>query len=1182
MNAPTVTRDVARRFHQLRRGYLLVRVGIALASAVMLLLLVWIALAGCDYRWEWSLTWRKAGILIGAVAVSIFFAQRIWTAAVDTRQRKFAARIEHSFEAFGQRIRTVLDTVDGRVGGPNEMLAALGHQTLGRWETLSPAQLVPSRRFAVVVTMCVVSMLVAACLLVAGGDLRTSMLRALGNEIPYTRLSVTPGDARLLEGSPVVVSLELRGRTGRDVMLRYRDCGENTESAESDIDQVTRSDAEVRSAWKEIELIPAEPKEGDEPGDRHARFAAELGNATHPIEYRFLTSIGSTRVYRVDVQPLIEAKKVETNVKPPAYTRLKSRTFSTTNLTVLEDSVVTVVIETSHPLSHATLETGEKPSQMREVMIDAGEDRAVWEFGLPSKQSLHWRFTGAGIDGTPMTPLKGRLAVRRDAVPSLTWRDPPDEFRAHTLAELPMRVQVADDYGIDESGIVFQLGSDDEFVLTDWAAAESDDVRITTRLTLEEILPLESFSLSERDYISYYAFAVDNRESGPQRVESDVRYIDIRPLRQFFSELERDPNAGGGRVLVQLDEIIRRQRFLINRTRRLLKSSGVDLADQLGKIDRLVEGQSELAGLTRFLAEFLVARGNDDVEALNQAEAAMLQAADSLAAASFDLSLIQEEDALRALAEARRSLEVFLLKNPTLQQQQELRRLAQQLQQKLRRAEPETDREIADSLQRIASEQSQLGQLASQIHDSQTKPIVGGDADPNAKAPRDTSGAADGEPTPGSPATDLSEEEPADAATGEPSPNKQSDKPSPLLDQREQLHSRQIELLERVLDVGEQLADRLADSPLMARRVQDVTSAIDDLASQTRNEDLSGFAESSDDAAEQLREIGTQLEAIAASEPVSRVSAIRDMTSSLASMEVQLGELLQTGPGSRRSDRESTDQTNSAVARLARRMKRRTETIEEVLKTPAEIGDVETSEVNDFLEQFIEERNFLDQLEQTRDAAEKIAARDTGDVPSEQGGLALQRAVEYAEASQILDELYRELVTPRLARLRGIEQQVNQLNLQVGGGGEMHERDPETRARIRVLQDSLEQQGLDDLAALLSPTETPDEEIQKELETRFGGGNVSSTSLGFDPRSRSKFTARLLLVAAALQERIQEVVLLEISADRDTPVPAQYRRAVDRYFRTLAGEAEPVATDATKPGLPAKPGLPVIQGAKRQ
>ena len=36
------------------------------------------------------------------------------------------------------------------------------------------------------------------------------------------------------------------------------------------------------------------------------------------------------------------------------------------------------------------------------------------------------------------------------------------------------------------------------------------------------------------------------------------------------------------------------------------------------------------------------------------------------------------------------------------------------------------------------------------------------------------------------------------------------------------------------------------------------------------------------------------------------------------------------------------------------------------------------------------------------------------------------------------------------------------------------------------------------------------------------------------------------------------MVLLEISADRDAPVPPEYRSSVDRYFRVLAGEATSV------------------------
>lgn len=1223
MNATVITLKVAKRFHELRRRYLGVQVGITLASALTALVLIWLTLAACDYYWEWSLSWRKAGYLAGLGAVAVGFLHRLYVVVRATQQRKFAAQLEHSFDGFGQRIRTVLDTVDGRVSGPDEMLSALGHQTLGRWETLTPSQLIPSRLLMIMGLVAMGVLFIAGTMFIGGGDMRVAMLRSLGQEIPYTTMEVTPGDARLLEGTAVEVSLDLHGRTNRDVVLRYRNLRNIDELAAIENDPESTDEPPSEPQWIESELLPTEPAEGEEADDRNARFAAALGKASHPVEYQFVTSIGTTPIYRLDVQQLIEAERIETSVAPPDYTRLETRAFASSQVTVLQHSQVNVSIQTNHPLRQGRLEIGDKPNRLQPVEITPGDDLANWSFELPSTKSLHWRFTGQGHDGTPMTPVKGRLRVRHDAAPVVRWRDPPDEIRVHTLAELPMRVQVSDDYGINETGIVFQLGGDDEYVLTDWIEEDPENTpTVTTRLQLAEILPLESFALSERDYIAYYAYAVDNRGSGPRRSESDVRYIDIRPLRQFYLEVEQDPNNnGGGRVLVQLDEIIRRERFLINRTRRLLRSSNVDLATQLGTIDRMVESQSELAGLTRFLADFFVARGNDDVEALNQAEAAMLQASDSLAAGSFDLALVQEEDALRALAEARRSLEIALLKNPTPQQQAALRRLARQIRQKLRRERPETEQQIADSLNRIAAEQAQIGRMAARI-DRQQQMMSGSSgqsSQPNQSQPQQQSGASGSRPpdesnenpesqgeTPSGenssePSESESDESNADSEEGESGSDDESESDEgsgdqadqteqqemendgggsgaeqpTIEEQQDQLYARQVDLLERVDEISEQLAERLADSPLLSSRMEEAEAAMDNLATQARGGQFNRLANDSQDVSELLREMSMQLDTLAAPEPVARVSAMRDMTTSLANMERQLSEQLrprnqsrsQTGQaGSGQSDADG----DTSQAQLARRMQRRTETIEDILAARVDTGDVETSEVNDFLQQFVEDNEFMEQLEETRDAADQLAD-GSGEGEQEQpesddrngGGSdeAFQRAVEYAEAARMLDELYRQLVAPRLERLRDMEQTANRLAQQLGGGGggDNEQDNPDAQNGIRMLQEELEEQGLEELAELLEDPQELSEERLAELEEMFTTRNGRG-ALAFDIRS-GDYSTRVMLVAAELQDRIQEIVLREISADRDAPVPAQYRDAVDRYFRALAGEAE--AMDAT-------------------
>jgi len=311
------------------------------------------------------------------------------------------------------------------------------------------------------------------------------------------------------------------------------------------------------------------------------------------------------------------------------------------------------------------------------------------------------------------------------------------------------------------------------------------------------------------------------------------------------------------------------------------------------------------------------------------------------------------------------------------------------------------------------------------------------------------------------------------------------------------------------------------------------------------------------------------------------------MTSSLAVMENQLSEQFRSaGLDDSSPGHDSDSDSQQTVGQFARRLQRRSTTVEDVLKAPVETGNIEAIEVNEQLLQFVEESEFLQQLAATRDVADNIleAAGTDADpqhraddtVAAAHGDKAYQRAVEYAAAARFLDDLYRRLLTPRLAQLRRIEQRASELAQQrsnSGGGSgnqEITEDDPETQTGVRMLRQELEALGLADLSELLSEIETPDETIIAALEAQFGsaattemagqagdgqsgvgdlgdGAGIGIGSGGLD--------GRLYLVVAGLRTRIQEMILLEISADRDAPVPVRYRRSVDGYFRTLAGDA---------------------------
>lgn len=1153
MSAPTVTLEVSDRFNGLRRQYLWSRTIIASAAASALLLTGWLLLSFVDFFWEWAQSWRLTGVAAVTALVAAWYLSRLMVIVRESREKRFAGLLESSFDGFGQRIRTVLDTVQGRVSGPHEMLSALGHQTLGRWETLSPQQLIPTRGLLTASALLLTMTLLTGGLFSQGGDWQIAMKRALGNELSYTALSVEPGNARVLEGTPVSLSLMLTGRTKRDVMLKYRFVEPEHQAAEAS----TADGIDASPEWTESELVPTAPEKGTVEDPRRAVFEASLGKATLPVEYQFVTSVGSSGIYRINVQPLIEVQSTETLVRPPRYTRLEERSFPLRDLTVLENSEVTVTVKTTHPLHEAVLEAGAKPSRLIPKETQTAEDRSLWTFSLPTTDSLYWKFSGTGFDGTPLTPITGHLRIRRDDAPRISWREPTNEIRIHTLAEVPLAVRISDDYGLTESGIIFQLGVEEDFVLLDWKF-DAQATTNTTRLQLEEILPLESFGLTEKDFISYFAYAIDNREGHLQRSESEIRYIDIRPLRQYFSEVESPAgNGGSGNLRVGLNELISRQRFLINRTRRLVRAPNTALATQLGTIDRLVENQSDLAGLVRALTEFLISRGNDDVDALNQAEAAMLQASDSLAAGSFDLALAQQNDALLALVEARDLVELALVKNATPQQQRELARFARNFLQKLRRERPKTEREIADDLMQIARQQLQICTMCQNAGSAMSSASASAKSPEGSENTADESSSAKTEsPAPGETPEETPDADREDDRTnnGKVSETEETSREK----QEEEIFTKQIELLERLEAIEERISDRLSESALMSRRMESAMRGTNELVDRARDRNFEGYPRQGRDVADQLRELGTQLVALQELEAVSRLSSLRDMTIELANMENDLSGQLREPPPDSPSD-EGTDSTE----RTAKRIKARTETIEETLQLPVESGDVESSEVNDELRKFAEERDFLEQLRGAREASEKIARQKKPKDAIAAGDRAFERALEFAEDAQRLDELYQELLAPRLQTLRSLEGEINELIKKStqgkGGQSEQTESAPELDAQAAALQEKLKDAGLSELAETLDSSKVTDEQIEEiyeRLSRRTAGG---SGSHGFVRKEQPSIQAkRAIILVEKLRKEIRKLIFEEISADRDAPVPVEFQRLVDGYFRSIAGEEQTI------------------------
>ncbi|MCG8652367.1 MAG: hypothetical protein MI861_21180, partial [Pirellulales bacterium] len=144
------------------------------------------------------------------------------------------------------------------------------------------------------------------------------------------------------------------------------------------------------------------------------------------------------------------------------------------------------------------------------------------------------------------------------------------------------------------------------------------------------------------------------------------------------------------------------------------------------------------------------------------------------------------------------------------------------------------------------------------------------------------------------------------------------------------------------------------------------------------------------------------------------------------------------------------------------------------------------------------------------------------------------RAQELLRMAASLDDVLRNLLEPELERLRELEAQGAALEEQMG-----------------------EQAGAaeDELVEFASGLEQGEmKSAAQQIREALSNSNTSpSPSILRQPLAVGE---ALKFANQQIRERIRELILRELEADRDSPVPPQYRTAVDDYFRRVAAPIE--------------------------
>lgn len=695
-----------------------VELGQVVVSTLLLELLGVGGLAIADYSLELDRSVRV--IAFGAMlsAVAMFAIHSLWRTVRQWSQPTTAAEIEAAFPQLGQSVRTTVQfgTMQAEQvqfeGVATTLVTALAEQTHQRALPLTIEDVVPSKKLKLIACG-----LTAGVALLAGASSvdwqwNNATQRAILKETPYRQLEVSPGDQTVDEGTGLTIDVALIGRKNREVTLLTRPAGD--------------ADAE----WTERKLVSQGSEENktqtstadDASARPYVAFVAKLDRLTKPVEYRLTAGELVSPVYHVSIRRPLRIEEIKVELTPPSYTGQPTSVSLDANLSVLQGTVAKFGITFDKPVKSAVIviaprkqprddEDKNEPEVVPLALSHVsptipGEPTATAQLTL--NEDCNYSIVAEAEDGTRLPENKFRIRVREDQPPQVMFEEPNDAVEVHTLAELPMRIRVRDDYGLTNAGVIFQINNEQAIPLIaeDFAtvaaaaieAAETGKVSPTTQAALEKVLPLEFFELTQKDSVMYFAFAEDNRPDNPQRTETDMRFIDIRPFKRTYQVFDPDPmpGMGMGAGLKSLEELIQRQRFGLNRTMQIEKRAAVGRKPDATTLDQLMQFETELAKNVRETAEGLEARGFGDTELFYQAETAMLAAVDSLSVGKWENATLQMKDALKALIEQRDRTREAILKNPDPARLAALRAFDRMQAQKLRR--PKTDKEEAREL----------------------------------------------------------------------------------------------------------------------------------------------------------------------------------------------------------------------------------------------------------------------------------------------------------------------------------------------------------------------------------------------------------------------------------------------------------------------------------------------------
>ncbi|SFH74071.1 coiled-coil domain-containing protein [Planctomicrobium piriforme] len=1081
------------RLAQLQRRLRWVHCGIATCWALFAITAIVVVLAAVDFAWELPRQTRVVLLAIGVGAMLCWCLLQFMRIFRRWGTLATTAEVEAKFPELGQRIRTAAQYEAGQsssAGSAPALVQALVEETRKQAEPLDFNQVVPYRPLWTSFAVLSLTLLAVLCSSAANWEWGTALSRTLGARNEYSALVVKPGNADVDQGRSLPIEFQIQGRPRKSLQLSWR-----LASSED-------------NAWT-TDVI--DDQSGEHPAPREWSYQYQLQQVREPVEYRITAGPEISPIYRVGVRYPLKIKQVKTSLQSPAYTGGAEHQVADGNVSGLAGSAATFVIELDRePVSAdvqlsrvGDLEPDEERTRMAPVEIQGN----VLTWKLPLQQDLTWMLAARSAEGMSLPEKRFRVRIRTDRAPEVSFQDPQADAEVHTLAEVLLRMRASDDFGLTKSGIVFQINNLEEHTLLeeDFAAAAAAAAELEngkrlapqTRAQLERILPLEYFGLTQKDAVTYYAFAEDNFPNGPHRTQTDLRFIDIRPFRiEYLDRTGQAPGGGnggaGGRGPTALDELIRRERYILNRTMKLGVRNSSWGESEYNTVDELVKEQAQLAALTRELADFTLQFATvEEVDTLYLAETSMLAAIDSLSVGNLESATIQEKDAQQYLVEGRNQLRSLLQRNRTVRRS--FASFSSQMLARMFRNQQNDEfaQSLVSRLRGLAREEASLSQLARSMSDA-----IGD-------------------------------------AGGQPAPTEAQQKSIVELENRQyEATSTAQEILKRL----EQIDDL---TELVKARMREATERADSASAALGSSEFKTASAEALAASNRFDELARHVAALVGEEFSQRIASTGLLVSDLAQSERELLQRLRKNP----SESSPQGEQPADLSMQVQRLQAQAETVSDLVKDLTNLKDPNAGDGPDQVAELAEQQKIPETLRRIREASEKLG-EGLPNVNSEMIS-ELEDTRERNELTAVaLDQLYRRLVMPRLTLLRELETRASEVQRRMERLEDAADIGEWTRDLAQLIQQLSAEQAAgtarEELTQLIEQDQMP---AESEWAAAASGGFVTAPPV---------LSEKVRRVTNEVRRQILELILADFHQSHDEPVPAEYAQMVNTYFQVLA------------------------------